>query len=64
MTSHGAAILLAGAPFTNDGTVLLGAVSRPNVGPFQRSTGSGVPSAETRYQVIQVVNVHERSIGD
>lgn len=71
MTSHGAAILLAGAPFTDGCTMLFGSTPRPNVGPFHRSTGSGISgscrsasTAEARYQLIQAVDLHERPVGD
>lgn len=69
MTSHGAAIFLSGAPFANDGTLFLNAAPRPDIGPFQRSTGAGIPgmvgitaSTEASYQLVQAVDLHERAI--
>lgn len=70
MTSHGAAILLPGARFTSDGTVLLDATPRPDVGPLERSTGAGISSsrrgstatAEAGYQIVQAIDLHVRTV--
>lgn len=72
MTSHGAAILLPGARFASDGTVLLDTTPRPDVGPLERSTSAGISgsrrgstaTAKAVYQIVQTVDLHVRSVGD
>lgn len=77
MAPHGAAILLSGAPFANDGTVLLGVTQRSDVRPLQRSTGAGVSgrgstgaaartatASEASYQLVQAVDLHVWPVGD
>lgn len=71
VTSHGAAILLSGAPFAHNGTLLLGFIpASADIRPLQRSTGAGIldcrvgitPPAKTGDQVVQVVDRHVRPV--
>lgn len=72
VTSHGAAILLSGAPFAHNGTLLLGLTPTADIRPLQRSTGAGIldcrvgitPPAKTGDQVVQVVDRHVRPVDD
>lgn len=70
VTSHGAAILLSGAPFTHNGTLLLGLTPAADIRPFQRSTSAGIldgrigitAPSKAGDQLVQAVDRHVRTI--